>query len=415
MGPDVPGAIPSARERRWRNWACFLLMLAANQLMLGPVIRLSQWDLSAEIDAGVAEGLAWLNHRLDIPHPGRDAARDRMHDTAYYNGKVYNVFPPLVPLLTVVVSPLHRLIAMPTDRWFPFFEQLLFFWPLPIVGFFVFRRQCDDPAWAALLTVGWMGGTALLPNLEYTRHGYLGPINHVLSQIGLLILAADLLGRQRIWPALIGLFIAVWSRQMTCLYAMPLLYVAWQRRRLMLCLLGLVVIAAPILTLNWLKFGNVAEFGYRFIYVNRDDAMAQRASHGIFSPVFFMENLWYMHAELPAVEPGLTNVRIAASGDGASIWFTSPILLYVLIDARRWWRDPRRRLLMLSTIPVMLGLLFYHTTGFMQIGYNRFALDFIPIWLAVIAPFSRGGWRTWFTLAATAWSLLYFQSVIRIG
>jgi hypothetical protein len=390
-------------------------MLVAIQLLLGPTIQLSQWGLSAEIDAGVAEGVAWLNRQLDIPYSGRDPAHDRMHDTAYYNGKVYNVFPPLVPLLTVALAPLHRLLGMPPGMWLPFIEEALVFWPLPVVGFLVFRRQCDDSAWAAVLTVAWMGGTALLPNLEYTRHGYLGPMNHVLSQVGLLIFAADLLGRQRIWPSLFGLFIAVWTRQMTCLYAVPLLYVAWQRRRLPLCLLGLVAIAAPLLALNWLKFGNVAEFGYRYIYVNRNDAMAQRASHGIFSSVFFTENLWYMHAELPTFEPGLTNVRIAASGDGASIWFTSPILLYVLIDGRRWWRDPKRRLLMLSTLPVMLGLLFYHTTGFMQIGYNRFALDFIPIWLVVIAPYSRGGWRTWFSMSAMAWSLLYFQSVIRIG
>jgi len=390
-------------------------MLAAIQLALGPVLQLSQWGLSADIDAGAAEGVAWLNYRLDIPHPGRDPAHDRMHDTAFFNRKVYNVFPPLVPLLTVILAPLHRLLAMPDGTWVPFIEELFVFWPLPIVGFLVFRRQCGDSAWAAFLTVAWMGGTALLPNLEYTRHGYLGPMNHVLSQTGLLILAADLLGRQRIWPALIGLFIAVWTRQMTILYALPLCWVAWRRSRLLVCLAGLTLIVMPILALNWLKFGSVSEFGYQYIYVNRDDVLAQRARRGLFSPVFFFENLWFMHAELPNFEPGLTHMRVAASGDGASIWFTSPMLLYVLVDARRWWRDARRRLLMLSTLPVMLGLLFYHTTGFMQIGYNRFALDFIPIWLVIVAPFTRGGWRTWFSLGAAAWSLLYFQAVIRIG
>jgi hypothetical protein len=67
---------------------------------------------------------------------------------------------------------------------------------------------------------------------------------------------------------------------------------------------------------------------------------------------------------------------------------------------------------MLGTLPVMAGLLCYHGPGFMENGYSRFALDFLPIWLAVVAPRTRGGWRTWFTLACVAWSLLYFQAIV---
>lgn len=415
MEPEVQVAVRSATEPRWRPWACFILLLAAIQLTLGPIVQLTQWSLSDEINAGVAEGVAWQMHRLDLPSGDRDAARDRMHDTAYFNGKVYNVFPPLVPLLTFALAPIHHVLGMPAGQWFPFVEELLVFWSLPIVGFLVFRQQCGDSAWAALLTLGWMGGTAILPNLEYARHGFLGPINHLISQVGLLVLAADFLGQQRIWLAIVGLFFAVWTRQMTFLYALPLLWVARRRRRLGLCLAGLILIAAPLLMLNWLKFGNPIEFGYQYVYVNRDDAMAQRASRGVFSPYFITENLWFMHAEIPRIEPSLTGIHFAASGNGASIWFTSPMLLYAVIDVRRWWSEPYRRVLMLGTVPVLMGLSLYHSTGFMQIGYNRFALDFIPIWLIVVSPNTRGGWRTWFTLGATAWAMLYFQSIVRNG
>ena len=463
--PPTPPTAPT--ELRWRTLLCFLLMLAAIQLIMGPKIHLSQWNARADENAGVLEGVAWMQGRLDLPDQGPDPAHTRMHDTAYLDGKVYNVFPPLVGFLTVILAPLHRLMLDRADLWLQTPMVLLVFWPIPIAGFVVFRRQTGDAAWAALLTVGWMGGTALLPELSDAGRGQLAQMNHVLSQFGLLIVAADLLGRQRIWPALIGLTIAVWTRQMTCLYALPLLYVAWQRKRLLPCIAGLVVIAAPLLTLNYLKFGSPLDFGYRHIYVNRDgEPLAERCNaHGTFSPRFIPDNFYYMHLAPPEVqEITTTRVHVVAPNlHGVSIWITTPLLFFVLIDARRWlaagasnevgaripqrappirathvskWSprdivararflfrtyisenpfphafDPRRRLLMLATLPVMLGLLCYHGTGFIQPGWNRFALDFLPIWLAVIAPWTRGGWRTWFTLGCIAWSLLYFQTL----
>ena len=97
---------------------------------------------------------------------------------------------------------------------------------------------------------------------------------------------------------------------------------------------------------------------------------------------------------------------------GTSIWITTPLLLWIFIAAGQWWRDPNCRVLMLSTLPVMLGLLCYHSPGFSAHGYSRFALDFLPIWLVVIARYAMNGWRTWFTLGCMAWSLLYFHSIV---
>lgn len=406
-------------EPRWRVAACFLLMLAAIQIALGPKLRLSQWEMDADSNAAVAEGLAWLHGRLDIEHkPGADLLHDRMHDTAYYDGKVYNVFPPLMAFLTVAVHPLHRLMEMPDGFWLPWPYTLLVFWPLPIVGFIVFRRQTGDSAWGALLTLAWMGGTAVLPNLYEARTGLLGQIDHVVSQVGLLIFAADILGRQRIWPSLIGLAISTYTRQLTFLYGLPLLWLAWRRRRLPACVLGLTLIAAPLLSLNWLKFGNPLEFGYRYIYEGRvNDDMADRCrAHGVFSPHFIPDNAYYMHVAPPLVEWSLTHVKIADTNQhGTSLWITTPLAFFIFIAAKSWWRDRPRRLLMLGTLPVMLGLLCYHSPGYMEHGYNRFALDFLPIWLAVIAPATRGRWRTWLTLGCAAWSLLYFQAIVPDG
>jgi hypothetical protein len=393
-------------------------MLVAIQLALGPKIRLSQWTVEARWNTGVAEGEAWLHGRLDIPQERGDPLHDRMHDSALYNGKVYNVFPPLMGFLTVALAPLHKLLQHPTDMWIPWAYALLVFWPLPITAFFVLRRQTDDSAWAALLTLALMGGTAVLPNLFFAQGGQLAQINHVVSQVGLLIFAADMLGRRRIWPALIGLAIAAWTRQMTLLYALPLLWVAWKQRRLALCLAGLTLIVAPFLTLNYLKFGRPYDFGYRYIYSGREgEEMAERCrTFGTFSAHFIPDNAYYMHVAPPRFEPGPTELKIVDGNPyGTSLWLTSPLMFYVVISAGAWLRDRPRRLLMLATLPVMLGLLCYHSPGFLEHGYNRFALDFLPIWLVAIAGQTRGGrgnWRSWFTAACIAWSLLYFQAMV---
>lgn len=396
--------------------ACFLITLAAIQLALGPKLQLSQWGLPARNNAGVAEAVAWLNGRLDIPHDGRDAEVDRMHDTAYYNGRVYNVFPPLVGFLTYALAPLHKLALGGYQMWLQTPYVMLYFWPLPILGFFVFRRETGDAAWAGLLTLAWMGGSALLPNLEFTRTGHLGAINHVSSQTGLLLLAADLLGRQRIWPGLIGLAVAAWSRQMTFLYAIPLMVVAWKRRRLGACMIGLAAIAAPFLIFNQLKFGNPLDFGYRHIYVGRgEEIMATRCrEHGTFSPHFITENLWYIFVAPPRIdEISLIDVKIESAGAmGTGLFPTTPWVAVMLLGIRQAWRDRTRRLLLLSTLPVIFGLLLYHSPGYAQIGHSRFSLDFLPIWMAALCPFSCRGRRGWALIGLSALALLYFQAMV---
>ena len=444
-GAGTGGAAPALGQQEPRGRAVwyFILLVVAIQLILGPKIQLSQWGVAAGTEtltpaakpkrtpsswdkphgqnAAVAEGMAWLKGQtnLDIPHADGPEPEKRLHDTAWYKGKAYNVFPPLMAFLTVLLSPLQVYLLPLTDGiWLQTTYVLLVFWPLPVVGYLVFRKQTGDSAWAALLTLAWMGGTAVLPNLEGARWGFLGQINHVLSQVGLLILAADVLGRQRLWPGIIGLAIATYSRQLAFLYGLPLLWIAWRQspRRAAWCLAGLAAVAGPLLTLNYLKFGNPLDFGYQYIYAGReaDDYMTQRCrDFGVFSPHFIPENLYYLNICPPIVDLDGLNVRFfERDQNGISMWITTPLAAYVFITAGWWWRDPRRRALMLGTLPVIFGMLCYHSPGFMEHGYSRFALDFLPIWLVVVASQTRGGWRTHFTLGCIAWSLLYFHQLM---
>lgn len=443
-----PGAsIASTAPRAWHRYevlGCFLLMMVAIQVALGPKIQLSQWEMDADSNAAVAEGVAWMKGRLDIPpvrkhellwmYPTVDEEdwknpEKRLHDTAYnpVDHKYYNVFPPLFSMLTVAVSPFHDFVGMPETMWRPESMALLIFWPLCITAFVVFYRRLQHPVWAAVLAFAFIGGTAILPNLNEVRHGYLGQMDHVMSQVGLLILAADLLGRQRIWPALIGLMIATYSRQMTFLYGLPVLWVAWSRygaKGFVLAGLGLAVVAGPLLALNYEKFGNPLDFGYKHIYAGREDSYmgARCLNYGTFSPKFILGvdgghgNLYYMHLAPPQLgDVSLVTFNISESNqNGTSLWITTPMALWALIAIAWWWREKPARTLMLATIPIMIGLAMYHSPGYMEHGYNRFALDFLPIWLVVVAPYAIGGrnrWRTWLTVAFVAWGVLYFNLI----
>src|SRR5438093_7136023 len=93
-------------------WLCFILMAVGWYAVVGPRTALSQWTINADDNAPMAEALAWHAGRLDLPHPGRDALRDRMHDTAYVaaTGKVYNICPPLLTFICFLATSLDRLL-----------------------------------------------------------------------------------------------------------------------------------------------------------------------------------------------------------------------------------------------------------------------------------------------------------------
>jgi len=417
----APPAPPSAREAsaapcesRTRVIGGFLLLAAAVQLAAGPILRLSQWELSAERNPCVAEAAAWLDGRADLPIGPGDPIRARPQDTAYVGGRVYNVFPPLVTFLTLLLAPLHRLLLGRSDMWLQTPYVFLVFWSPVVAGYWVFRRECRSATWGALLAFAWIAGTAVLPCLESARTGRVWHVNHLLSQVGLLVMAADLLGSRRIWPAMIGLALAVWTRQLTILFALPVLWAAVRERRVRAWLVGMIAIVAPLLILNALRFGSPWESGYRFIYAGREDEwVAQRCLDvGLFSPRFAAENGWFMHLSPPALHLSHAGLRIEGDPRGTCIWLTSPLLLFVPICIHAWWRDAARRALMLGSFAVMTALLTYHNTGFDQRGCHRFALDFIPVWLAVIAPQVAAGRGRYWLIAAATFSTLYYTTLL---
>jgi hypothetical protein len=164
------------------------------------------------------------------------------------------------------------------------------------------------------------------------------------------------------------------------------------------------------MTLNTLKFGNPFDTGYTLMYEGRSGPIAQRAHRQFFGPGHVKMHAMAMNLAFPSWDlRGGTLYPVTEDIDGGSIWLTSPLLLGVLVTCRSWWKDRRRRALMLGTLPVIAGLMCYHTTGAGGAGYYRYALDFIPIWLLVIAPYTMGRRGVPLTIACLAYSALYFN------
>jgi hypothetical protein len=402
----------------------FVLLIAGLYLAAGPVLQLGRWQVEPTANHGWIEANAWLGGRLDIPHRDGVQIRDRLRDSALFDGKVYNVFPPLFTFISCAAIWLQKIQASPDLTqltFFPTWYVALVVVPLPIVGYWAFLRITKRADLAALFTAYWVLGTPLLKMLANCRIGSTNELNHVFANIGLMLIAGDLLGRRRIWPAAIGLVIGLWSRQLIALYLPAIVWMAWRAdsgrsRKIAYVLAATCIGFGAIAILNYLKFGNPLDSGYGYIYEARADLYAQRYREfgQTFHPGFMPGNAYWMNLALPELCIVSTGPGITGEGDGTGFWIGSPLLLFVFRDVRRWWVDPSRRILMLCSLAVIVGILCYHTTGSVQRGFYRFALDYIPIWLAAIAPYFATRDRLHVLIGCLAYSALYFNLVCQM-
>jgi hypothetical protein len=382
-------------------------------LIIGHKIHLSQWQVHPESNAAFEEALRWKEGSL--------ALRTNHYEVAHVGDKRYNVFGLAFVFISLVGTTLSSLTGGAAGDFSPPYYVALVALPLLLAAFGAFRAQTRSAAWGAVLAGMLIGGTSLVPVLQRcggNQGGSINFISQVLAVTGLMLFTSNLLGRRRIWPALIGLALAAWSRPMTGLYALPLLWLAWRsgtetpgpRRSRTRALVGIAIIALVPMTLNTLKFGNPFKTGYGSIYEGRTDAIGRSGREKLFGVRYLPEQLRAMNLAYPSWDiRGGTLYPDTSDIDGGSIWLTTPLFLGIFATFPRWWRDPARRVLMLSTLPVIAGLVCYHTTGARSAGCYRYSLDFIPIWLLVIAPYIVSPRAAPWTIGCLAYSALYFN------
>lgn len=376
-------------------------------------LRLSSWHVEGTTNTAVMESSSWLRGTFEIV--------GHRYEVAQVNGHAYNVvglFFTLVCFVARGTSQLSSGVAQFPDALYALFILI----PLPVAAFWAFRQVNLSGRASAIFTIATILGSSLWPSLALCGDGDLYSINHVIAVVGLFLFGGDLLGRRRFWPAGIGLCMAVWSRQMTCLYAPALLLILFRygtrqgkalRTRLHACAWVVLAGAVPM-AMNYAKFGSPFESGYRWLYEGRTDPIARAARECFYGPANAPAHLRAMWTAVPLLDIRHGRPMIDASDTpGTPLWFTTPVVIGVIVTARRWWADSSRRALMLASFAVMLALMGYHTTAAQGSGHYRYALDFLPIWLLCIGPYLLGpSGRVW-TGLAFAWSIAYFMLLVR--
>jgi hypothetical protein len=431
-----------------------LLLMVALALAMGPHIDIWRWELPPTSQAWL-EAAAWYEGHADLGVEDYDYAR--------FEGRFYNPLPPMLTFICAVAMPIQRLapdIYAPDAGLYPLWYVLITAGPIPFLGYWAFwhalRRRpaagtgseasagagpraadaaaaADDAdayegteaawrraAWAGALTFILLACTPMTVTFQNCRVGVINCIHQAYSQTGLLLILGDTFGRRRAWPAALGLVIAVWSRQLTLAYAAPLLWIHWRAagphrvRRVGTIAGGAAIALAGLMTVSALRFGSPFDDGYGHIF-NRparatDVVGARVRAHGQYSWHHVPFNFYIMNLAIPEWEWSPVGPRVVPSNRwGASFWFATPVLLLLFRDARAWWRDPVRRALVLGSLPIIVFLLFYYSLGSAQLGQYRYALDWIPIWLAALAPRIADRSRRVFTLCTLAWSAWYFS------
>ena len=414
---SLPGTIGAARQpsstSRRQVWLGALLVV----LVFLTLLEGKHWRRHKLFVAGhntqIAEAEGWWEGRLHLPK--------RTGDTALADGHAYSHFPLAFTLVAAAVVPVFEGVP----RWFVLIVLVL---PIPLLSYALGLRRTGSPLWGAVLAIGFACGTSANPViLRALRDCGTYFINHTIATVGLLIFLIEYFGRKRVWLCGLGLILSTLSRQMTVAFAVPLLFLAaWettsQRRSVRLLQLGVVglVIAVAGLGMNLAKFGNPLDSGYMRIYDGRDrpiDKLALDAkTYGLFSAHFVPRNLYYMNIGLPEVLRIRTltghRYRLRPNVMGTGIWWTTPLLIWLFVDFRRIVASLAPRLLLASAGLLYLGLLFFHATGYAQLGYSRFSLDFLPVLFALIAPGCFVGRRRWISVAMIVWSIVYFRCLI---
>lgn len=154
---------------------------------------------------------------------------------------------------------------------------------------------------------------------------------------------------------------------------------------------------------NWLRFGNLFEYGYQFI--QESSYLAQiRETNGIMSLTNVPTNLWHMLFELPTFIWN-NGLKLNFNLKGNSIFFLSPPLLAA------FWASPRKKIeiaaLWLAAVITMVPSLLLYSTGWMQFGY-RYTLDITAI-LVLLSVFGMKGRLHWFYTLGVIFSVFVYQ------
>jgi hypothetical protein len=148
------------------------------------------------------------------------------------------------------------------------------------------------------------------------------------------------------------------------------------RRPLLRFAAPVVAFAIAGMAYNLARFGAPTEFGHTYLEVRQQTQIEQ---FGLASYHYLARNLAVALTLLPEISSRPPYVQI--SGHGLALWFTTPILWFLLWPRER---NAIHRTLWLCVLAVALPSLLYQNSGWVQFGY-RFSLDYVVFLVLLLA------------------------------
>jgi len=218
--------------------------------------------------------------------------------------------------------------------------------------------------------------------------------SHVVAVTGILLALNEAFGKAR--GILVGLALgaAFLSRQLSIYTAILLIVVLWQQPRFDSLKRKLVNLAGfgtsfgaavgVYLLFNWLRFGNPLNTGYSYWLETDGFMVARQAQYGNFHPWYLFHNFAYMfiqgfHLEF---DPPMYLDKPHMDPFGTSITFGSPFLFFAFMARDR--KDIRWAA-WTSIALCLTHALLYYGNGWVQENGIRYALDFIPMAMVLVA------------------------------
>jgi len=405
---------------------------------------------------------------------GKIAIPQRVHDSALFGGKAYNVFQPGQTLFFLTH---YLLFGEHGLKLFQLELLLVAVFSTLLLGQALLTLTGEQMVPAICITVSAIFGAPYLVSLRQAFHCSVYRVNHCMS---LLFISLSLYLLNRLPPSAIGsrrdrllsigacIGAAVLFRaQHVLLVLLPLgcllqdentwairrvLRDSSLRRNLAQELVHLLLFPALAVLIIFgfqaFRFGNPLTSGYELIYVGRTDVLAERArTYGIFSLHFVPENLYRTFLALPTFSfDGRWRLSVVGDPRGNSLLLSQPLLLlfpllepirktvqaaslcrlYRRIGMRRLrfsdrhllpgLRTARAQNYLLSALALAVPVWLYHNPGYHAPGYMRLSLDYLPLWVAALAASMRAlphkRYLSYALLLCALWAVIYAQLLL---
>jgi hypothetical protein len=382
MGRPVAAKLSEAKPFSER--AHLLVALVAAVVML--VVVWPTADLTLGGDHYLQLALRLTQGKLDVDH-----LSPLYRDYAVWNGHKYLPFGPLPAFLLVPVVALFGVgVPLVFVGYIISAFNIVVFWRL-LSRLHVAR---ETGAWLTLL---YFGGTSYL---SITLSGISTFFAHIVTTAFLLLALLEFHGRARY--LLVGILLGMAAAaRLTALFSLPyFLWVMGAQRRgprenrtvdIGMLLLGVAVPVAFVALYNFARFGDPTESGFG-LAVLYNSVLEEARGAGLFSLSHIPKNLYFMLLAGPQPVGGewtavLKWPFITPSPWGMGMFFTTPALLYVF---RARWSDESVRAAVLAIVATAAPIVTYYGIGYVQFGY-RYALDFMPFVMLLLASATRGG------------------------